>query len=85
MVAKVNTDEEQDLAQWFGIMYIPTVIAFRGGKEALLKLIDREPVQILPVSQTGNHNSLEILHPGCGIFSPWSFSTRLLGSIMLCQ
>ena len=34
LVAKVNTDEEGDLAQKYGIMYIPTVIAFRDGQEA---------------------------------------------------
>lgn len=33
LVAKVNTDEEQELAARYGIMYIPTVISFRGGEE----------------------------------------------------
>lgn len=33
LVAKVNTDEEQELAARYGIMYIPTVISFRDGKE----------------------------------------------------
>ncbi len=33
LVAKVNTDEEQELAARYGIMYIPTVISFRNGEE----------------------------------------------------
>lgn len=33
LVAKVNTDEEQELAARYGIMYIPTVISFRDGEE----------------------------------------------------
>ena len=32
-VGKVNTDEQMALAQQFGIMGIPTLIAFRDGKE----------------------------------------------------
>ena len=32
-VGKVNTDEQAALAQRFGIMGIPTLIAFRDGKE----------------------------------------------------
>jgi thioredoxin 2 len=32
-VAKVNTDEEQSLAQRFGIRAIPTLILFQNGKE----------------------------------------------------
>ena len=50
LVAKVNTDEEGSLAQKYGIMYIPTIIAFQNGqelrrtvgltsKEALLELL----------------------------------------------
>ena len=31
-VGKVNVDEEGALAQQFGIMSIPTLLAFRGGK-----------------------------------------------------
>ena len=32
-IAKVNTDEEQRTAGSFGIMAIPTMIVFKGGKE----------------------------------------------------
>ena len=32
VVGKVDVDEESDLAQSFGIMSIPTVILFKGGK-----------------------------------------------------
>lgn len=31
-VVKVNVDEEESIAQRFGVMSIPTVIFFRGGK-----------------------------------------------------
>jgi len=32
-VGKVNVDEEQELAQKYGVMSIPTVIFFKAGKE----------------------------------------------------
>ena len=32
-IAKVNTDDEQLTASTFGIMAIPTMIVFKGGKE----------------------------------------------------
>ena len=32
-VGKVNVDEEPELAQRFGIMSIPTVLAFKDGKK----------------------------------------------------
>ena len=32
-VAKVNTEEERELATRFGIVSIPTMILFRGGRE----------------------------------------------------
>ncbi len=31
-VGKVNVDEEQELAQRFGVMSIPTLLVFEGGK-----------------------------------------------------
>ena len=37
-VGKVNTDEQQDLARRFGIMAIPTLIAFRSGQEIKRKV-----------------------------------------------
>ena len=37
-VGKVNTDEQMELAQRFGIMAIPTLIAFRDGKEIARKV-----------------------------------------------
>ena len=33
-VGKVNVDEEQDLAETYGVMSIPTVIAFKDGAAA---------------------------------------------------
>jgi len=33
MVAKVNVDEEADLARRFGVMNIPTVVFLKGGRE----------------------------------------------------
>jgi thioredoxin 1 len=32
VVGKVNVDEESELAQRFGVMSIPTLIVFKGGK-----------------------------------------------------
>ena len=34
VVAKCNVDENQDIAVKFGVMSIPTLIVFKGGKEA---------------------------------------------------
>ena len=34
VVAKVNTDEQSALAVEYGVMSIPTIIIFKGGKEA---------------------------------------------------
>ena len=31
-IVKVNVDQSQDLAQRYGVMSIPTLIAFKGGK-----------------------------------------------------
>ncbi len=33
-VCKINIDTEPDLAKEYGIMSIPTVVAFKGGKES---------------------------------------------------
>lgn len=33
VVAKVNIDEEPGLAEKFGVMHIPTMVAMRGGQE----------------------------------------------------
>ena len=45
-VGKVNTDEQMELAQRFGIMSIPTLIAFRNGK-VLVKKIGLSPIEEL--------------------------------------
>ncbi len=34
IVAKVNVDEEEELAEQFGVMSIPTMIVFKNGQEA---------------------------------------------------
>ncbi len=33
VIGKVDVDAEQDLAQQYGVMSIPTVVFFKGGKE----------------------------------------------------
>ncbi len=38
IVAKVNVDEEEELAAQFGIMSIPTMIVFKNGAEAAKKV-----------------------------------------------
>ena len=43
-VGKVNTDEQMELAQRFGIMAIPTLIAFRNG-EVLAKKTGLSPAE----------------------------------------
>ncbi len=43
-VGKVNTDEEMELAQKFGIMAIPTLIAFRDG-EVIAKKTGLSPAE----------------------------------------
>ncbi len=42
-LAKVNTEEEQALAARFGIVSIPTLIVFRGGRE-----VARQPGALSP-------------------------------------
>lgn len=46
IVAKVNTDENQAVPGKFGIMGIPTVILFKGGKE-VERLVGARPKQAL--------------------------------------
>ena len=48
-VGKVNVDEEQSLAQQFGIMSIPTLVVFKDGKKVneALGLMPREQVESL--------------------------------------
>ena len=48
-VGKVNVDEEQSLAQQFGIMSIPTLMVFKDGKKVneALGLMPREQVESL--------------------------------------
>lgn len=38
VVAKVNVDEEKDLAQQYGVMSIPTVVILKKGKEVERKI-----------------------------------------------
>ena len=38
VIGKVNIDEEQELAQKYGVMSIPTVIIFKDGKEVERKV-----------------------------------------------
>ena len=38
VLAKVNVDEQQDLAARFGVTSIPTIIIFKGGKEVIRSL-----------------------------------------------
>ena len=42
VVGKVNVDEQQELAVRYGVMSIPTVVLFRGGKE------DKRSVGFMP-------------------------------------
>jgi thioredoxin 1 len=50
-VGKVNVDDEQSLAQQFGIMSIPTLMVFKDGKKVneALGLMPREQVESLLV------------------------------------
>ena len=41
-VGKINVDEQQELAVRYGVMSIPTVVLFRGGKE------DKRSVGFMP-------------------------------------
>jgi len=38
VIGKVNIDEEQELAQKYGVMSIPTIIIFKDGKEVERKV-----------------------------------------------
>ena len=48
-VVKVNVDKEQDLAQTYGVMSIPTLIVFEGGKEVKRSMgyVPKEAVKAL--------------------------------------
>ena len=45
-ICKINIDEEQELAIRFGIMSIPTVMGFKGGKDAgkSIGLVSKEEI-----------------------------------------
>lgn len=43
LIAKVNVDEEADLARRFHVMSIPTVILFQNGKE-MKRLVGVQPI-----------------------------------------
>ena len=47
LVAKVNIDEEPELAERFGVMTIPTLIVFEGGAEKRRSVGVRPKQQIL--------------------------------------
>jgi thioredoxin 1 len=45
-VGKVNTDDNQNVAAQYGIMSIPTLMIFKGGKE-VARIIGAQPKQAL--------------------------------------
>ena len=45
-IVKVNVDQSQDLAQRYGVMSIPTLIAFKGGK-AVKQSVGFQPKNML--------------------------------------
>ena len=45
-IVKVNVDQSQDLAQRYGVMSIPTLIAFKGGK-AVKQSVGCQPKNML--------------------------------------
>ena len=53
LVAKVNVDEEPELAQKFGIQSIPTLIVFKDGKIADKMIGVRSKEQILGMLELG--------------------------------
>ena len=50
-VVKLNTDENQETAAAYGIMSIPTLIVFKGGKE-VARNIGYQPAEVLARSLT---------------------------------
>lgn len=48
-VCKVNVDDEQELAQKYGVMSIPTLIVFKGGQEVKRSMgfIPKEAIKAL--------------------------------------
>ena len=47
VVAKINVDDEPELAQRFGVMSIPTLVVMKNGKEANRATGARQKAQIL--------------------------------------
>ena len=45
LVAKVNVDEEPELARRFGVMSIPTVVVLKGGQE-LTRVVGVQPAAV---------------------------------------
>lgn len=50
-VGKVNVDEQPDLASRYGVMSIPTVILFRGGKEVARSVGVKSKAELLAMGK----------------------------------
>lgn len=51
VVAKVNVDEEPELAQRFGVMSIPTLVVIRNGEEVNRSMGAKPKAQVLALVQ----------------------------------
>lgn len=51
VVGKVNVDDQQELAARFGVMSIPTVIAFKDGKEVARSVGVKPKAELLEMVQ----------------------------------